>query len=99
MKKTKVKKHKKVRILLSTFVSLFIISSITFVIGKNVIDIYNKNQEKKELEESLYSLKEKEVELKTEVEKLQDPEYVARFAREKYFYSKNGEIILIMPEK
>ena len=25
---------------------------------------------------------------------LQDPNYIARFAREKYLYSKNGEIII-----
>ena len=36
-----------------------------------------------------------------EVSKLKDPDYIARYAREKYMYSKNGEIILRMidPEK
>ena len=32
--------------------------------------------------------------LKSEVVKLQDPEYVARYAREKYLYTKDGETIL-----
>lgn len=36
--------------------------------------------------------------LKSEVNKLQDPDYVAKFAREKYYYSKNGEFIIKMPE-
>lgn len=33
-----------------------------------------------------------------EVSKLQDPDYIARYAREKYMYSKPGEIILRMVE-
>ena len=44
------------------------------------------------------ALKEKEEELKVDVERLEDPDYVARYAREKYMYSKEGEIILRLPE-
>jgi putative chitinase len=29
---------------------------------------------------------------------IKDPDYVARYAREKYMYSKDGEIILRLPE-
>ena len=36
----------------------------------------------------------KEDELSDEVNKLQDPEYVAKYAREKYLYTKDGEIII-----
>ena len=38
-------------------------------------------------------LSEKEV-LETDVKKLQDPDYVAKYAREKYLYSKDGELII-----
>ena len=31
--------------------------------------------------------------------KLQDPDYIARYAREKYLYSKDGEFILKIPEE
>ena len=41
--------------------------------------------------------KEKEDELKVDASKLQDPDYIARYAREKYSYSKDGEIILRIP--
>ena len=44
-------------------------------------------------------LKEKEEALKANVDRLEDPDYVARFAREKYMYSKDGEIILRLPEE
>ena len=32
-----------------------------------------------------------------DADKLQDPDYIARYAREKYSYSKDGEIILRIP--
>ena len=32
--------------------------------------------------------------LETDVKKLQDPDYVAKYAREKYLYSKDGELII-----
>ena len=57
-------------------------------------NIYKNIKEKKKLENE-YALKLEEEELlKSEIEKLQDEEYVARYAREKYFYSKEGELIL-----
>ena len=61
------------------------------------MDIINLYKEKGSLEKNLVSLKEKEVSLKNDVEKLQDPDYVARYAREKYFYSKAGEYIIRIP--
>ena len=32
--------------------------------------------------------------LESDVIKLQDPDYVAKYAREKYLYSKDGELII-----
>ena len=43
------------------------------------------------------ALKDQEDELKVDASKLQDPDYIARYAREKYSYSKDGEIILRIP--
>ena len=34
-----------------------------------------------------------------DVDKLQDPDYIARYAREKYLYSKDGEFIIKIPEE
>ena len=42
--------------------------------------------------------KDKEDEFNKTVAKLQDPDYVARYAREKYLYSKDGEIIIRIPD-
>jgi len=52
--------------------------------------------EKKELETKYKDILEKEDLLKSEINKLQDKEYVARYAREKLLYSKDGEIIIKM---
>ena len=51
-----------------------------------------------ELEEEQISLTDREEELEADIKRLSDPEYIARFAREKYFYSKEGEIILRIEE-
>ena len=77
--------------------SIAIIIGTTYTIGKYWIEIYDKYQEKKELKNELVALKEKEEELKVDASKLQDPDYIARYAREKYSYSKDGEIILRIP--
>lgn len=77
--------------------SVAIIIGTTYTIGKYWIEIYDKYQEKKELKKELATLKEKEEELKVDASKLQDPDYIARYAREKYSYSKDGEIILRIP--
>ena len=53
-----------------------------------------KKKEKRELTKQLETLKEDETTLTDDVDKLKNPEYAARYAREKYLYSKNGEKIL-----
>ncbi len=96
-KKKNTKKRR--RIVFLGFTSVFIIASTTFTIGKYWIEIYEKYQEKKNLEKELTLLKEKEEELTVDANKLQNPDYIARYAREKYLYSKDGEFILQIPEE
>ena len=95
-KKTKDKKSLK-RLFFLGFSSVAIIIVTTITIGKYWVEIYNKYQEKKELKKELVALKDQEDELKVDASKLQDPDYIARYAREKYSYSKDGEIILRIP--
>ena len=97
MKNSKIKKHR--RIVFLGFGSILIIVIMSYTLGKYWIEIFDKYQEKKKLEEELISLKEKEEELKVDANKLQNPDYIARYAREKYMYSKDGEYILKIPEE
>lgn len=99
MTKVKRKIKPRRRAVFFTLVSLSIIVVMTLTIGRYWIEIFEKYQEKKALELELTALKEKEEELQVDANKLQNPDYVARYAREKYLYSKDGEYILQIPEE
>ena len=45
-------------------------------------------------EEEVYHLCDYESDSEDDVKKLQDPEYVAKYAREKYLYTKEGEYVI-----
>lgn len=102
MPKKKIKKKKAKKGILRFFVfgiSCITLSTLILMSFSRIwSQIYNKYQEKKELEGKLVSLREEEQKLSMDVEKMQDPEYVARYLREKYFYSKDGEYIIRIPE-
>ena len=87
------------RMLLLGFASLVIIITMVLTIGKYWVEIYDKYKEKGELEKKLAQLQLEEKTLKLDADKLQDPDYVARYAREKYLYSKDGEFIIKIPEE
>ncbi len=99
VKKKKSNRKKVRRMLLLGLGSLAVIITMTLTIGKYWIDIVDKYNEKKELENKLAELQEQEKALRLDADKLQDPDYVARYAREKYLYSKDGEFIIKIPEK
>lgn len=99
MAKNKTKTKSRRRMLFLGLTSIIVIVATTFTIGKYWIEIYDKYQEQKKLEKELISLKNKEKKLKVDANKLQDPDYIARYAREKYLYSKDGEFILKIPEE
>ena len=97
-KRTKIRKFR-TRMVLFVPVCLSLIVILVVTIGKYWVDIVNKYQENERLSKELVTLKEKELELKIDVEKLQDPEYLERYAREKYLFTKDGEIVLKLPDE
>ena len=97
-KRKKVKKKAK-RIATFGVLSIILVITIFLTLFSVILDIVDKYQEKNQLNAELIALQEKEKELETDVKKLEDPEYLARYAREKYFYSKDGELILRIPEE
>ena len=99
MAKSASRKKARRRMILLGLTSIIIIFAMTFTIGKYWVEIFEKYQEKKELDKELTLLKEKEESLKVDANKLQNPDYIARYAREKYQYSKDGEFILQIPEE
>ena len=95
-KKVSMKKNAK-RMLIFGFFSLVIILFVSISVLKIVHQIVDKYQEAHILEEKMADLDEKEADLNNEIKKLQDSDYLARYAREKYFYSKDGELIIRIP--
>lgn len=91
---SKANKNAKKRIVFLLFaVVIFIVILISSVFG-DLTQIYQNKTQTKQLTEKYHNLLEEEASLNSEVVKLQDPEYMARYAREKYLYTKDGEIIL-----
>ena len=89
-----VKKQEKSRIgflLFSVVIFILILISTVF---NDLVQIYNNRTQTEELSIRKQELLEEEKSLKSEVIKLQDPDYIARYAREKYLYTKDGERIL-----
>lgn len=60
--------------------------------------IFANYKEKATLQKKYENLLEEEELLTSDISKLKDPDYIARFAREKYLYSKDGEIIIRIVE-
>ena len=96
-KNSKNSKKKRRRLLILGTFSIVTIVFTTYTMGKYWVQIYEKTHEKEELSLELKKLKKKESSLRADANKMQDKEYIARYAREKYLYSKDGEFILRIP--
>jgi len=89
----RTKKDKR-RILLGTLVILIMICYLSFFVYRYWNQILVNTNEKKILEAKYESLLKEEDELNNEITKMQDSEYAAKYAREKYGYSKDNEVII-----
>ena len=96
--KTKKKDQKSMVGILLLAILLFLIVLVSTVFSDWSQIMKNKEQTK-QLSSYYEELLEEGASLNNEVLKLQDPEYVARYAREKYMFTKDGEIILKIIDK
>lgn len=55
-------------------------------------------QERKEKAVTYEKLQDREIELKEQIKRLNDKEYIEKLARSEYFLSNDGEIIFKLPE-
>ncbi len=90
----KLTKKERRRFTLTIIFCFFIIALSIISSFNNLAKISEKTKEKKQLTDRLDELKDEEKTLTDDVDKLKNPEYAARYAREKYLYSRNGEKIL-----
>ena len=98
----KKSKKKKLKHSVRFFLAFIVFGSITAVLGYNLVNnimiIKEMNLRKKELNDQIVDLGKKKEILENDILKLEDPDYIAKYVREKYFYSKDGELILRIEE-
>jgi len=103
-KSAKRKKKKKVSLCkVRIFVSIVVFGLVIVALAGNCYEnlkLINKmKKEKKRLESQVVVLKEEKEILETDIMKLKDDDYIAKYVREKYFFSKEGELILKLDDK
>lgn len=94
-KKRKASKYK-IRIFLALLVFGMVTAGLGYNLFNNVISIVKMSNEKKELKNQIAVLAKEKENLELDIQRLNDPDYIAKYVREKYFYSKEGELILRM---
>lgn len=93
-KKKKYSAKTKSRMLIIFMFFSVIIFTLGYTFLTNLKEISDLNNEMKDLEQEHSLLLDEEATIEADIKRLQDPEYIARYVREKYMYSKDGEIIL-----
>ena len=86
------------RLVLTVPITLAIILATTFTSVLELKKIRSYEKEKKTLTLELEKLKEDAESLNLEINRLNSPEYIARYAREKFLYTKDGEKLIIVEE-
>lgn len=97
-KRRRISRASKRRLMFFGLISLAIIIYSFISLGTYTFKIFTLTNEKKKLENELIEMKESEEDLTNEIDRLKDPDYLARYARENYSYSKDGEYIIKIDE-
>ena len=92
--KKKKKNSNKYRYLVPIFSCVILIIALIGTVINDWMQVVKNRNEIKEINLKYNELLEEEESLNVEVAKLKDPDYISRYAREKFMYSKPGEIIL-----
>ena len=96
--KKKVKKTTKARLSVFGTLSILVIIYFGVTLFFHIYTIYDLTKQRNDLEKQYERLKTEADELQIEINKLNDPDYLARYAREKYSYSKEGEFVIKMSD-
>ena len=106
-KTRRISKSTKRRLRVFGILSLVCILYFIFCLGFELYKVHELKLEEKQLKEEYESLKKEAEELiekvnkaiEKEIDELNDPEYLAKYARENYLYSKDGEYIIKLNDK
>ena len=98
-KTRRISKSTKRRLRVFGILSLVCILYFIFCLGFELYKVHELKLEEKQLKEEYESLKKEAEELEVEIDELNDPEYLDKYARENYSYSKDGEYIIKLNDK
>ena len=83
---------------LTGFIYMIISCFLLYAVVSGVLSVLDSKQELAKLEEQAEALKEERDYLQEEIEKLNDDDYVTRYAREHYVFTREGEKVAIIPQ-
>ncbi len=95
MKTKRISKRRRRRILVLGTISIIVFVCFLVNVFTYSYKIIKLTSEQNKLEARLDELKTLKELKENEIEKLNDPEYVAKYAREKYGYTRDGELVII----
>lgn len=93
----KITKKTKRRLTFLSSIILLLVAMIISTVFNDLCQIINNKNEIALLSKQYNDLLHEEESLQSEITKLQDSNYVARYAREKYLYSLPDEVIIKLP--
>ena len=99
MAKRKVAKCTVRRLRVFGILSLICILYFVFCLCYEMYEIHKLKVEEYQLKEEYKQLKKEAKDLTIQIEELNNPEYLASYARENYLYSKDGEYIIKLNNK
>ena len=89
----RTKKEKK-RLFFISFIIVGLVFLLGFSVYKDFIIISNNKNQTTKLTKEYENLLDEKKSLTSQVTKMQDPDYLARYAKEKYLYSREDEVII-----
>lgn len=93
MKKTR--KEKKRLVIISSMIVILMVLLVHSV-ARDWTEIMDNNHQIKQLTQEYNDLLKEEEKLASDVTKLQDSDYIARYAKEKFLYSEEGDTLIRM---
>lgn len=97
--KKKIPVASKHRLMIFGTLSIVLMGYFWVTLISYTINIKALREKERELKVELGSLKNEASDLSNTIQKLKDPDYIARYARENYYYSANGEYIIKIEDK
>lgn len=94
MQKKRVLKKSKLRLIVFGIPSLIFIILFCVTFSSYIYNFSSLRKDENNLNNELNSLQKEKKQLKQNIQKLNDPNYIVRYAKEKYLYSTDGEYVI-----